>query len=373
MQQFHLKVPTEIHFGRGALDYLGAQARRYGDVALLISGRDAMRRTGTLRRSVDLLAAAGVRSVLFTGVSPNPRSDEVDRALRVAEQNSCRVVVGLGGGSVLDTAKAVGVAAGRETVRDLIAGDLPGDLTPLPVIAVPTTAGSGAEVTKGAIVTDTVRGLKAGIRGEPLFPRVALLDPVLMETTPLEVTVDAGFDALAHAVEGYVARASGPLNDLLCERALELVVNHLPLIASGAGTAEDWDGMAFASLLGGLSVATASTCLPHRLQQAMGGVSRVSSSHGRGVAMLYSPWLRRAQQHAPARFGALAAVMGESDVVEATERLRNRLRLVGGLQSMGYTESDIPTFVASVVGNLSNDPTEGVNEQLLAEIYLEAM
>ncbi|WP_050373827.1 iron-containing alcohol dehydrogenase [Streptomyces acidiscabies] len=169
---FDLDIPTRIVFGAGTLDRRGPLTRELGERPLLVTGRSAGRKYGYLERALASLGGA----VHFDGVSPNPTCVEVEQAAKVARKHGCDVVVGLGGGSPLDAAKAV------------------------------------AAVTKGAIVTDTVRRFRSGIRGDALTPRIAVIDPELTATVPRHVRTETAFDAFAHAVEGFMARRSDPLS-----------------------------------------------------------------------------------------------------------------------------------------------------------------
>jgi alcohol dehydrogenase class IV len=332
-----------------------------------------MRRHGVLDRLLDSLRAADVRATVYDQVSPDPKSDEVDAALELATRDSCRSVIGLGGGSALDAAKAVAVAVGHESVRELIGQTLEPSSSSLPVIAIPTTAGSGAEVTKGSIITDSVRNFKSGIRGDDVFPAVALVDPELTETMPAPVAAETGFDALTHAIEGYVARRAGPISQVLSETAVTLIAANLRDAANGAVDPEVRDRMSLAAVYGGLNVATASTCLPHRLQQAMGSVTRVHVPHGRGLATLYPAWLRRAFPSAPDRFDRLAELLGASSIDEGVGELRESLGLDKSLGDWGYTSEDIGTFMDNVSGNVDNDPIDGIDRDLMRAIYEDSL
>ena len=363
-------LPTRVVFGRGGLAHLGIRVAEYGRRALLVCGRGAMRRHGVLDAVVGALRDAGITVTLFDGVSANPSSVEADRAVALAVENRCDVVIGLGGGSAIDAAKAAAVGVERGPVGPLVGTTLEASDGALPLIAVPTTAGSGSEVTKGATVTDVARCLKAGIRGPDLFPRVALIDPVLLGTVPVGVAADSGFDALAHAVEGLAARRSDPRTRALALRAVELAGVHLPKVVAGDRSAQAQDGMALAALLGGWNVALAGTCLPHRMQQAMGGlVPGAALSHGRGLAVLYPAWLEQAEPYAAERFAAAARALGGTDIHTEVARLREVCGLTGGLREQGFTGTDIATMQAAVTGDLGNDPLPSPGPDSLERIY----
>ncbi|MGW4116568.1 iron-containing alcohol dehydrogenase [Actinosynnema sp. NPDC004786] len=370
---FDVSLPTAVVFGSGRLSELGSRTRALGGRALLVCGRSAAREHGLLAAAVASLEGAGVAVAVFDQVSEGPLDTEVDAAVRVAVEASCDVVVGLGGGSAIDAAKAAAVGLRAGPVGPLVGGPaLDGDPRAVPVLAVPTVAGSGAEVTKGAIITDSGRQLRAGIRGDDLFPRVALVDPDLLVTVPSHVAVAAGFDAFTHLVEGCVAHRSDDAVRWAAERALPVLVRRLPEIAAGALGAEQRADLALASVLGGFSVANAGTCLPHRLQQAMGAVPRVRVSHGRGLALLYPAWLAHATGHARERFAAVARLMGVDDVADGTNRLATAIGVGAPPDSFGFTPDDIPALMGGVTGNLDNDPIPNVGEGIIRDIYLAA-
>ncbi|PKW16308.1 iron-containing alcohol dehydrogenase [Saccharopolyspora spinosa] len=366
-------IPTRVVFGRGRLAELGRETRALGASALLVCGRNAMRSNGILAAALSVLGQAGVRAEVFDQVSPDPRSVEVDAAVRMAVQSSCDVIVGLGGGSALDAAKATAIGMRHGESGPLVGRTLPATEDAVPVVAVPTTAGSGAEVTKGAIITDTERGLKSGIRGEDLFPRVAVVDPDLLRSVPGGLAAETGFDALAHAVEGYVARRANRLTRLFALEALDILGGCLTRVVAGETGAELHERMALAALLGGLNVATASTCLPHRMQQSMGSVPAVAISHGRGLATIYPTWLAHAYSHATAEFDTIGRLLGDDDVHTAVSRLLSELGLPRRLSEGGFGPQHIDRLLAGVTGNVDNDPVPGINGELIRELYERAL
>lgn len=373
MTVFDFHTPTRVVFGRGRLDELGDHTRPWGRTALVVCGRAAARTTGILGRALNSLAAAHVTAHILDGISPNPRSSEVDAAAETARAVGADVIVGIGGGSALDAAKATAVAVVHGPSGPLVGTTLPPAPGCLTVIAVPTTAGSGSEITKGAIITDTVRGMKAGIRGDDLYPKVAVIDPALTDTQPAHVAVTSGFDALAHAVEGLVARRSSPLTEAVAAHALHLVPGALERVAAGDTSRETRDRMAYGALLGGLLVATASTCLPHRMQQAMGTPDRPGPSHGQGLALLYPAWLDSLEQHAPQAATRVGAALGTGRAYETITRLLTTIGLQRSLGDAGYDSGDIPAFTARITGNTDNDPHPDLGVPLITSIYEQAL
>ncbi|MEV7616341.1 iron-containing alcohol dehydrogenase [Streptomyces sp. NPDC089799] len=381
-------VPTRVEFGRGGLDRIGAAARGHGTHALVVTGRTAARTHGYLSRALASLRAAGLRTTVYDRVSANPRSDEVDEGAVLARRSGCDLVVGLGGGSALDAAKCIAVTActGGPT-GELVGVTLGRDTPVLPLLAVPTTAGSGSEVTKGATITDTVRGFRSGVRGEVLFPRVAVVDPDLVATLPRGVLAETAFDAFAHAVEGSVARQATAASRDRAREAVVLIADALPPLLRGEDSPAAREALARAAVLGGVNVATAGTCLPHRLQQAMGSLPGLDVSHGRGLALLYPGWLRHTEERltggrhaggplaaAPAaeEFAVLAELLGSDTVHEAAERLIASAGLGSRLRDRGVDAQDIDTLVRGVSGNLANDPVPDADADYLHTLYAEA-
>jgi alcohol dehydrogenase class IV len=364
--------PTRITFGNGTLDAAGPAAATLGTRSLVICGQSA-RRSGTLDRLLAALRASDVEAVVHDGVTPNPSSDDVDAVIAIARRSHADVLIGLGGGSSLDTAKAAAACIDHDSVRELIGTTLPEDARGRPVLAIPTTTGSGAEVTKGAILTDPVRRLKSGVRGSAIFPRIAIVDPQLARTLPPEVAAETGFDAFTHALESYIARRATPITDALAEKALTLLAPALRALARGIWDDKQREALALAALLGGINVANASTCLPHRMQQAMGSVARVRVSHARGLALLYPAWLDRVQPFASARLATAAGALGARDIRAAIAELLDGLGLGGTLRDRGFVDEDVVTFTRGLTGNIDNDPIPGADAQVARDLFRRAL
>jgi len=372
--RFGFDLPTRIVFGRGRLLELGELARVFGPRALIVTGRRSMRANGALGRAQDSLENSGLQVEVFEGVSPDPRSDEVDAAIAQARAGSSTLVIGLGGGSAIDAAKAVvaGLAHGPGPVGALVGRTLEPHPAALPLIAVPSTAGTGSEVSRGSIVTDIERNFKSGIRGSDLAPRIALVDAELSETTPLEVAIETGFDALTHAIETYVGRRANPIGIELSERSLRLLGPALQRLAAGDRSEEVGDALALAALLGGINVGTSGSCLPHRLQQAMGVLSHVKVPHARGLATLYPAWLPRVRRFAQHKFARIAHLLGGGDIEEFFAQLLPDLGLNARLSSWGVVEDDLDRIVASVSGDMRNDPIENPDNAALRALLADA-
>ena len=365
---FEYLSPVQIIFGNGRIKELGKLARRYGDNALVVTGRISMRRHGGLERVLNNLKESGINSVVFDKISSNPKSDEVDEAIHLVREGHYNLIIGLGGGSAIDSAKAISVGINYDSIRELIGGKaIEKAEYSIPVISVPTTSGSGAEVTKGAIITDTVRNLKSGVRGSALFPKLALVDPELTYTMPRQTTLETGFDALTHAIETYVANKSNPICDLCSEKAIEIIYEYLPQAIENGNDKSAREKMAFASLLGGVNIANTGTCLPHRMQQAMGSV--IDISHGRGMATLYPAWLEKVSPYREGKFNKISELLGNTG--ESHQAVINFMQKIGIYCSLGdYARmSYIDKFLEKTSGNIENDPLPNIDQKLMREIY----
>jgi alcohol dehydrogenase class IV len=368
-------VPTKIMFGRGRLKELGPVAASIGKTALIVCGRRSVQASALLGIVRARLASQGVVTHTFEEISPNPRSDEVDAAAATARRRECDMIVGVGGGSAIDAAKATAVSIDRDSVGELIGTTVPIDIRALPVIALPTTAGTGAEVTKGAIIKDVVRGFRSGVRGDKVFPTVALIDPDLSERMPRAVACATAFDALTHAIESYLSRSATPVTDLLAEKAIRLFASCSDRLATGQNDTAGHEAMCLAALLGGINVATAGTCLPHRLQQAMGSVGRVDVAHAQGLAAVYPTWLRHVRRFAKHRVDWIALSLGfqPDEFPEQVSQLILRLGLNPRLQQLGYDSADLDAVLGGISGNLKNDPIDDIGPDLIGSIYQEAL
>ncbi|MDL9947222.1 iron-containing alcohol dehydrogenase [Gordonia sp. ABSL11-1] len=370
---FDLHIPTRIVFGAGTVNRTGELTGESGSHALVVTGRRAARAHGHLQRVLDSLQVSGIHSTVYDEVSPNPRSDEIDAAAAITKARDIDVVIGLGGGSAIDAAKAIAVTHSYDsTVRDLIGHTLDTTTSALPIIAVPTTAGSGSEVTKGAIITDTTRNFRAGIRGAAVTPRTAIIDSDLLATVPPTVLADTAFDSLAHAIEGAVARRSTPVSRTISTHAISLITENLPPVLEGNRDPKHLDALALASVLGGINVATVSTCLPHRLQQALGALPQLNISHGRGLAALYPAWLEHTEPSAM-HFSAIAHVLDNDTVYEGIKKFTKQTGTATRLRDWGIDHCDLPTVVNAVTGNLDNDPAIDIDATYIHSIYARSL
>jgi alcohol dehydrogenase class IV len=279
------------------------------------------RDTGLLALVEESLAKAGVANLWYSAVDPNPMDSQIDDAARVAGEEGIDVVIGLGGGSAMDAAKGVAVAAGHQRPIWHYAdranrGDLGTQM--LPVLAVPTTAGTGSEVTQYIVVTNHQTHEKPGIGSDLTYASTAIVDPEVTATMPRAVAAASGVDVLAHSIEAYASLRSSPLTDLYCEEAFRLVGAHFMAVLVDQPRTEDRAGMSLAAMLAGMAIARCRTTVCHALGHAAGGVANLV--HGEILAALMPASFRFSMGARPAKYGRIGGLLAGAGRAEAEEK-----------------------------------------------------
>ncbi len=353
MADFYL--PTELSTGRGVFANLGRQAARFGRRAFLVTGVGAARRTGLLDRATRLLADAGVTAVPFSRVSGEPDLVLVEEGVALARQEGCDVVVGLGGGSAIDTAKAVaGAATLPGTIWDYHAGR-PIEQAGLPFLAVPTTAGTGAEVTKNAVLIDPHNRVKYSIRDDRWFARLALLDPETTLSMSPEVTAGTGSDALCQAIESYTSTGANAVTDALAYRAIELIGANLATAYARPDDLDAREAMLVGSLMAGMAMASARLGGVHGMAHPLG--SHYGIPHGVVCGLLLPYTMVYNLEYTTTKYAEVGRLMGargtfasaEAEAraaVEAVRALLSRIGIPEHLRGFGVTPDRFDQIIA---------------------------
>jgi alcohol dehydrogenase class IV len=318
---------------------------------------------------------------VFDRVQPNPAAADVEAAFDAYGAEGCDALVGVGGGSVLDTAKLVRVLAahGGDILEYRSAaggwGKIGADLPPM--VAVPTTAGTGSEATLGAVLTDAGRNVKVWIGSPGLFPDVALVDPELTVGSPPRLTASAGVDVLVHGVEAYAETSDAPLADLLARDAIELTVRNLPNACRAPDEARPREAMSRAALEAGLAFGWKGLGAAHALGHQV--TTEANVPHGFAVAMLLPSVMRFNLPVSRDRYAELAPALGAGGdtaeaAIRAVERLNARLEVPARLSAVGIGDRQLPGMVEHALedGTLPTNPRP-CSEADLLEIYREAL
>jgi alcohol dehydrogenase class IV len=359
----------QLIFGRNATLQLGDVAVRLGIKRLLLVTDPILVRAGMVEMVHGTLSEAGVHVELFAGGEPEPSLRAAHAAIAAGRDFRPDAVLGLGGGSNMDLAKITAVVLTHSGTPGVYVGDdrVPGPV--LPLICVPTTAGTGSEVSGAAVLTDTENHIKVGVLSNYLRPKVAIVDPLLTVSCPAKVSADSGIDALTHAVEAYTAvdnaafplppgersvyQGRHPFGDMLAERAIALIGRHLRRAVHHGEDLEAREGMALAATLAGMAFSNVGVAVVHALEYPVGGATHCSHGTGNGLLL---PYVMR--YNLPARrreFAAIARLLGEDTTglgegeaaelaVRAAERLREDIGIPRRLSDLGVTEAQLRPF-----------------------------
>lgn len=357
---FSFALPTRIVFETDGLKHLPQILDDLGVRNPLVVADAGVRDAGVVDRVSGRLTGADIAHHLFIEIDPNPRDRNVDEGASRMQKHGSDGIVAVGGGSPIDCAKAMAaVAAHGQGVRDL-AG--PGRLSRpvVPIVAIPTTAGTGSEVTFGAVITDTRRNFKFSVKGPQLAPAVALLDPSLTLSKPPDLTAATGMDALTHAVEAFTVKGANPLSDAMALHAVEWISVHLPTAVKDGQNLEARAGMLLASLLAGIAFSHADVGAVHCIAEALGGMYDLP--HGVCNAVVLPFVMRYNMNSCRARYARLASAAGidfqgvengAAAAVRWVEGLADAVKLPR-FSSFGVDPSDFPEIAAKSEENGSN-------------------
>lgn len=342
--QYHL--PVNIVFGRGRVKEIGTLAEPYGKKALIVTGKNSTKKSGLLGRVETYLNKAGFSYELFDKVSQNPLTTTAVEAAALAKDSGCDLVIALGGGSIMDCAKAAAFLAVNDgDINDYIFNRKVSDQA-LPLILVPTTCGTGSEGNGFAVLTNPENGDKKSLRCNAIVGKVSIVDSELMETMPKHILASVGFDALCHCMEAYVSKIAQPFTDIMAVKGMQLLGSHLRAVYNGEGTAEDWDAVSLASTIGGMVINTAGVTVPHGMEHPASGLRDIV--HGKGLAALTPVVIEESIKGAPEKYAVIAQCLGGKDQYDCADMVRKLLAdldLTTGLKELGLTEKDIDWMV----------------------------
>jgi alcohol dehydrogenase len=371
-------VVPEFVYGTGALTLIGRYARNFGAKKALVVTDPGVAETVWLEHALASLKDADISWVIFKEVTQNPKDYEVSAGVQFFSANECDIIIAVGGGSPMDCAKGIGIAfANGKNVLTFEGVDevaMPGP----PLICIPTTAGTSADVSQFAIINDTNRHVKIAIISKTVVPDVALIDPETTTTLSADLTATTGLDALVHAIEAYVSNANSSITDLHALAAIPLLVNNMvPAIKSPLDMAYR-NNMMQGSLLAGLAFSNASLGLVHAMAHSLGGLSGLA--HGMCNAMLLDHVVDFNYSSTPERYDQISLSMGlDIDELTPEERklvlisrliqLRTKAGITKTLGAFGITPADIHQLAV----NAFNDPCLATNPRKISVKEIEAL
>ncbi|WP_319522282.1 alcohol dehydrogenase-like regulatory protein ErcA [uncultured Desulfosarcina sp.] len=371
----------EIVYGPGALMLAGRHVANFGASKVLIVTDPGVIAAGWMEKVEASLEDAGIAYRVFSAVSPNPKDHEVMAGAEICRRQGCDLILAVGGGSPMDCAKGIGVVVGNPgDVVDFEGVDAVPSPGP-PLIFIPTTAGSSADVSQFAIITDTERGGKIAIISKMVIPDIALVDPETTLTVPSDLTAATGMDALCHAFEAYVSTAASPLTDMAARQAVRLVADNLEGAYREPANMTFRENMMMASLMAGLAFSNASLGLVHAMAHSLGGAKDLN--HGECNSLLLEKVVRFNFPAASDKYIQLAGDMGlrtngqepgetAAALVDRIASLRSSLGITQRLRDMGVALTELPQLAEFAFQDpcLATNPRQAQSDEI-ASIFQE--
>ncbi len=373
---YEFLAPRKIVFGWGRRREIGALAASLGRRAFVVTGSRSLERTGALAELLQLVRAAGIETLHVASISHEPEVSDVDAlAADLAGRGAAAgdMLIGIGGGSAIDLAKAAAaMATNRQSssVADYLEGvgrGLQITAPPLPMLAIPTTAGTGSEATKNAVISSYHPPFKKSLRSEAMVPQIVLVDPELTTSAPPDVTAHTGMDAITQLIESYLSRHAKPIPQALAIQGLQLAAPALPTAVKDGANRPAREAMAHAALLSGLALANSGLGLAHGVAAALGAECRVS--HGLACAVMLPAALRINRATCEKQLADLGgAVCGQHSAdafIAWIEQLARTIGIPQRLRDLGVARENIPALVAASRGNsMAGNPREVTDAEL---------
>ena len=379
---FSLHIPTRILFGCGEIKKLATEKMPGKKAMIVISGGTSMKKYGYLDKVINYLKENNVESIVFDKILPNPIKQHVMEAAQLCRQEKCDMIVGLGGGSSIDSAKAIAIMACNEgDYWDYIPSGS-GKGYPvnkvLPVIAIPTTAGTGTEADPWTVITNEELNEKIGFGSQLTYPYLSIIDPELMISIPPQLTAYQGFDAFFHAAEGFIANCATPVSDLYAIEAIRLLYKYLPVAVKDGRNLKARAKVAWASTLAGMVESTSSCISEHSMEHAMSAYYP-QLPHGAGLVAISEAYFETFRNDCMKRYMKMSEAMvglksnRPSDFIDALVRMQKECGVYGiKLSDWGLKAEDLPKMVQnarSTMGGLFTlDPRPLTDEEVL-DIY----
>lgn len=377
---FNLHIPTRILFGCGEIKKLATETLPGKKAMIVISAGTSMKKYGYLDKVIGLLVENDVAAIVYDKILPNPIKAHVMEAAAICREQGCDFIIGLGGGSSIDSAKAIAVMACNEgDFWNYVTGGS-GKGRPvskaLPVVAIPTTAGTGTEADPWAVITHEEKQEKIGFGNIHTFPVLSIIDPELMVSIPPHLTAYQGFDAFFHAAEGFIANCATPISDLYALEAIRLLAKYLPVAVNDGKNLKARAKVAWASTLAGLVESTSSCTSEHSLEHAMSAYYP-ALPHGAGLISISLAYFETFRNDCMKRYMKMAEVMTQkksnrpSDFIDALAKMQKECHVEDlHLSEWGIKAEDLPQMVQNaretMGGLFTLDPRPLTDEEALA-------
>lgn len=374
---FSFFLPINVVFGCGKVKEVGNLTKAYGKKALIVTGRSSAKKSGIYYKVNESLKKVGIDTVLFDKVTPNPLTTTAEEGAKFAKENGCDVVVAIGGGSIMDCAKAIAfLSVNSGNINDYIFNKLHSDKA-LPLVLIPTTCGTGSEGNGFAVLTNPENGDKKSLRCNAIVAKVSIVDPECMMTMPKNVLASVGFDALCHNIEAYTSKIAQPFTDALSLYGISLIADNLVNVYNGKGGKEAWEKIALASTIGGMVINTAGVTLAHGMEHPASGLKNIV--HGQGLVALTPVVIEASYKGNRDKFGKIARIFGGLTAEDCSVKigtLLKKLDLDLKLSDLGIKEEDIKWMAENCMkvseASIKNNPVIFTKEEI-EEIYKKAL
>ncbi|WP_114296326.1 iron-containing alcohol dehydrogenase [Anaerobacterium chartisolvens] len=326
---------TELMFGKGCLEHLKTLK---GTKALIVTGGSSMRKSGILQRVIDLLCEAGIKSEVFSGVEPDPFFSTVYSGAEAMKAFGPDIIVGLGGGSAMDAAKAMWVYYEHPELTRLSDIVPPSPIPKLRnkaiLVCVPSTSGTASEVSRSVVITDDETHVKYGIGNMEMMPDVAICDPEVTVTMPPSITAETGMDALTHALEALVSKRANYLSNILSIAAAKDIIRFLPKAYNDGSNVEYREIMLNASMTAGLAFTNVSLGIVHSMAHTLGSFFGIPHGLADAVLLPYVMAFNQAEESAADIYTALAKELGSDNLISVVKELNSALGIAGSLSGL---------------------------------------
>lgn len=382
MNDFNFRIPQNIEFGIGALEKLPKILKESNSNHVFLVSDRGLEKIGVVDRVKNIIEKAQIKCTTYLDVVPNPTTTVVTNATDLYKESGATSIIALGGGSPLDVSKAVGVLStfGGEITDYEGLNKVPGPI--VPIIAIPTTAGTGSEVTASSVITDEKRNYKFSIVSYETIPKYALLDPELIMTAPQSIAAACGIDALIHAIEAYLSKQSSPFSDAMAEKAMELIGKNLRNFVKNRGDKEAACGMMIGSNFAGISFAWARLGNVHAMSHPVSAFYHVP--HGIANSVLLPTVMEYNSIVDNGRYEKIYNYIKENSgivnnfkpemLINELKKLNDDLGIPKSLSELGVKEDSIEDMAKDAMksGNVLANPRE-TNLQNMIDLYKKAM
>lgn len=375
--EFDYYLPINLKFGSGRVSEVGEILVQYGKKVLIVTGRSSTKKTGLLDRVIDSVKKQGLECEVFDKVTENPLTTTAIEGSLLVKERGCDVVLGVGGGSVMDCSKAIAFLAVNDgDINDYIFNKEVSSKA-LPIVLIPTTCGTGSEGNGFAVLTNPENGDKKSLRCNAIVAKASIVDPECMMTMPKEILASVGFDAFCHCMEAYLSRIQQPIANTLALSGMKMIGENLLRAYEDQSDREAFSALSLASTYGGMVIHSAGVTLPHSMEHPASGLKNIV--HGKGLAALTPVICDASYETSLDKYQKISRILGGNSAARCGDSIRcflEKLNLNLTLSELGIGQKDIPWMAENCMkvsaAGVANHPKEFTREEI-EELYRRAI